>query len=61
MKLEQARYPASPREGFGLRVLAASREVPRLRRPSLLPEVLDGVGWAAALWVGGFLLRELLR
>jgi hypothetical protein len=61
-RLEQARFPSDPSRGFADRVLAAARRQPRLiRPPSLLPEFLDGLGWAAAVWVGGFLLREFLR
>jgi hypothetical protein len=61
MKLEQARFPQGPSEGFTVRVLSAARSEPRLKQPSLLPEILDGLGWAAAMWVGGFLLREFFR
>ena len=51
-RLDQARFPIDPSDGFGERVLAAANRQPRLlRRPSLWPELLDGVGWAAAVWL----------
>jgi|SoiMethySBSTD1v2_1073268.scaffolds.fasta_scaffold580678_2 hypothetical protein len=56
MKLDQARFPMNPSAGFDRRVLAAARLELRPTRPSLLPELLDGLGWTAAVWVGGFLL-----
>ncbi len=52
-RLDQAPFPIDPSDGFGERVLAAASRQPRLlRRPSLWPELLDGVGWAAAVWLG---------
>jgi hypothetical protein len=51
-RLDQARFPIDPSDGFGERVLAAASRQPRLRRPSLWPELLDGIGWAAAVWLG---------
>lgn len=63
-RLDQARYPIDPSRGFGERVLAAARREPHRAapaRPSRLPEVLDGIGWAAAVWVCGLIVREVLR
>lgn len=55
MKLDQARFPMNPSTGFARRVLAEARIAPQPTRPSLPPELLDGLGWTAAVWVGGFL------
>lgn len=63
-RLDHARFPIDPARGFGERVLsAAARLEPRRppARPSLLPEFLDGLGWAAAVWVCGMFVREVLR
>ncbi len=59
-RLDQARFPYNPSDGFGRRVLAAARTEARPKRPALWPELLDGVGWVAAMWTGAFLLRQLL-
>ena len=61
MKLDQARFPMKASEEFMERVLLAARRELRPKRPSLLPELLDGLGWAAAMWVGGFLVCEYFR
>lgn len=59
MKLDQARFPMKASEEFMERVPLAARRELRPKRPSLLPELLDGLGWAAAMWVGGFLATIL--
>lgn len=60
-RLDTARFPAEPGEAFTARVLAAARREPRpVARPSLLPELLDGIGWAAAVWVCGMFARQFL-
>jgi hypothetical protein len=56
------------RAGFaGLSATACLPAVPppdafpvSLRGPSLIPELLDGVGWAAAIWIGAFLLNRIV-
>ena len=60
-RLDQARFPIDPSDGFGERVREAARREARLARPTILPEILDGIGWAAAMFVGGFLLTEFFR
>lgn len=59
-RLDQARFPTGPSAGFTARVLAAASREPRPKRPSPLPELLDWVGWAAAVWMGGIYLRQFL-
>ena len=61
MKLDQARFPLNPSAGFSRRVMAAARLEPRPERPSLLPELLDGLGWTAAVWLSGVLLSVFLQ
>ena len=61
MKLDQARFPMKASEEFMERVPLGARRELRPKRPSLLPELLDGLGWAAAMWVGGFLVCEYFR
>lgn len=66
-RIDQARFPLDPSAGFGDRVLAAARRLEpdhhhrHPARPSLLPELLDGIGWAAAVWVCGTFVRIVLR
>ena len=62
-RLDRARFPIEPARGLGERVppVATRLELPFPAPPSLLPEFLDGIGWAAAVWVCGLFLREVLR
>lgn len=59
-RLDQARFPMHPAPGFADRVLSAARREPRPQRPTFIPELLDGIGWAAALWVGGVIILQFL-
>jgi hypothetical protein len=60
-RLDQARFPSEPGAGFRENVWTAARMIKRPARPSLLPELLDAVGWAAAVWVGGFVAMQFFR
>ena len=57
-RLDQARFPVEPGAGFQESVWTAARMIKRPARPSLLPELLDAVAWASAVWVGGYLAAQ---
>lgn len=61
-RMDALGLPVRAPDAFGERVTRLARNTPRMtpRPPTWIPELLDGIGWAAAFWVGAFLVRQLL-